>query len=209
MWLHSLHQILDRQSLSLLISACFHSVHVEILHCAQLHSDNFNTYTPTHTNMFWHTYWLLCNKWAYACWYAHTELSRTFPSNVYASGTIKTWDRLKCSASATVSWVGNDRWEKIFHCLQVLVEITGILCTVCLLCKNVQVRWALTLQCCPGTLWPSHTGWEKQRNGTAHPHAHTDSSGSICTARKETVSDICFWYYLWLQSMESKLTSQL
>lgn len=78
---------------------CFRWVDVEMLHCTQLHSDNFNTYTPAHTNMSWHTYWLLCTKWAYARWNAHTELLWTFPSNVYASATIKTrqtamWDRL-------------------------------------------------------------------------------------------------------------------
>ncbi len=71
-------------------SACFRSVRVEMLHCTRLHSDNFNTYTPAHTNMSWHTYWLLCTKWAYARWNAHAELLWTFPSNVYASTTIKT-----------------------------------------------------------------------------------------------------------------------
>lgn len=82
----------------------FRSVCVEMLH--RLHLDNFNSHTLAHTNMSWHTYWLLCTKWAYARWNAHAELLWTFPSNVYASATIKTretamWDHLK-SPSASV-----------------------------------------------------------------------------------------------------------
>lgn len=55
------------------------------------------TPTPAHTNTSWHTYWLLWTKWAYARRNAHGELLWTFPSNVYASATIKprqtaTWD---------------------------------------------------------------------------------------------------------------------
>lgn len=33
----------------------FSIVLAQRLHCTQLHSDNFYTYTPTHTNMSWHT----------------------------------------------------------------------------------------------------------------------------------------------------------
>lgn len=33
----------------------FSLVLAQRLHCTQLHSDNFYTYTPTHTNMSWHT----------------------------------------------------------------------------------------------------------------------------------------------------------
>ena len=87
----------------------FCAVHVEMLHRTQLHSDNFNTYTPAHTNMSWHTYWLLCTKRAYARWNAHAELLWTFPSNVYASTTIKTrqtamWGSFQISCLCT--WVG-------------------------------------------------------------------------------------------------------
>lgn len=140
-------QNLDRQILSLLIFACFYWIRVEILYCTQLHSDNFNAYTPTHTNMSWHTYWLLCKKWAYVCWNAHVKPLWTFPSNVYASTKLKTrwtamWDRLK--TSAFVAWVGNTQIAANFSflTLQAVVDIAGMLYTVCRImhmCERVLV----------------------------------------------------------------------
>ena len=112
------------------------------------------------------------------------------------------------------------KWAIIFHC-NVCEKRWDCLrsalcvqtCTVCrnlCECVNLQVRWARTRRCCLGTRWPSHTGWEWRRSGTAHLHAHTGSSESSWRAgetkrKREGVIDSFFFITENINEKETEL----